>query len=34
VTARVRAILLLLQAVTIALGVWLGVVIWHACRQW
>jgi hypothetical protein len=30
VTARLRVILLLLQAVAIALGIRLGVVIWHA----
>jgi hypothetical protein len=30
VTARVRVILLLLQVVAIALGIWLGAVVWHA----
>ncbi|HEU5308535.1 MAG TPA: hypothetical protein VFW97_14490 [Acidimicrobiia bacterium] len=29
-TARLRVILLLPQAVAIALGIWLGVVVWHA----
>jgi hypothetical protein len=30
VTARVRVVLLLLQVVAIALGIWLGVVVWNA----
>jgi hypothetical protein len=30
VTARVRVVLLLLQVVAIAIGIWLGVVVWHA----
>ena len=29
-TARMRVVLLLLQVVAIALGIWLGVVVWHA----
>ena len=29
-TASMRVLLLLLQAVAIAMGIWLGVVIWNA----
>ena len=29
-TARVRVVLLLLQVLAIAIGIWLGVVVWHA----
>ena len=29
-TSRIRVVLLLLQLVAIALGIWLGVVVWHA----
>jgi hypothetical protein len=30
VTASMRVLLLVLQAVAIAVGIWLGVVIWNA----
>jgi hypothetical protein len=30
VTARVRVVLLVLQVVAIALGIWLGTVVWDA----
>jgi hypothetical protein len=30
VTASMRVLLLVLQAVAIAMGIWLGVVIWNA----
>jgi hypothetical protein len=29
-TSRIRIVLLLLQLIAIALGIWAGVVVWHA----
>jgi hypothetical protein len=30
VTSRIRIVLLALQAVAIAIGIWLGNIVWHA----
>jgi len=29
-TSRLRIVLLMLQVAAIAIGIWLGVVVWHA----
>jgi hypothetical protein len=30
VTTQMRAVLLALQVVAIAIGIWLGTIVWHA----